>query len=311
MNQNTAQILATRCCICGKRLTDAESIELGLGPSCSKRYYDPLHEPTAEMVMSTLGLLMISKLPDHIILGFRKLVNHRNTDARKGSNLLIYWASCQYHDKEEVFKCSKMIRELGYTELADRLETDRTEVTITKDEKLQMYSVAVKGKKWQMDTSLLEIPGSIKTDLKIGRKYIWKIPFPQREHLNIVLGIFFGRSLACGVQEDWTTGVWKLRKYQWGDLHRYQHKKTKPVKKPYKSYNPTIEPDALTRNGNTLLVKMPYNETFLTELKTKVPSRARTWNQGDKRWEVGIIYKQVVKDLILSCYGVVVNELKL
>jgi len=125
-----AQVTASHCCVCRAHLTDAESVERGIGPVCSRRYYDPVHVPTEAQVMDTLGLLAVSNLPDHLIDAFLTLVNNDHTNARKASNLLVYWASAHYADRDEVFKCCALIRSLGYTELADKLEVDRTEAMI-------------------------------------------------------------------------------------------------------------------------------------------------------------------------------------
>ena len=114
MNTSThasiTNITATNCCVCRAHLTDAESVEHGIGPICSKKYYNPLHIPTTKMVQEALGLLQASDLPDNIVDAFLKVVNNKRRNARKGSNILVYWASCNYQDRAEVFKCSKIIR---------------------------------------------------------------------------------------------------------------------------------------------------------------------------------------------------------
>jgi len=289
-----ANITATHCCVCRIRLTDAESVEHGIGPICSRRYYNPLHNPTDEMVMSALGLLLISELPEHIIIGFRKLVSNNHTNARKACNLLVYWAACNYHDKTEVFKCSRIIRELGYVELADKLETDRTSVTIRQHPDRDTMLIVAAVSNWRLHRNMCEIPGCEDTATKEGRKYVWNVPSSERTHLNIVLGIYLGGKLACGLKKDGTTGVWKIQRKSWIDLNRHKGGKQQGVP----------DPNILEINGDTILVRTPYNVGFLTALKNAIPHKDRKWNPVEKRWEVSEPYKNIVKTLILAHYGI-------
>lgn len=307
------KLTATRCCVCGKPLTDAESVEHGIGPVCSKRYYDPLHEPTQEMVMSALGLLLMSELPPDIITGFRKLVNNQHTNARLGSNLLVYYAACKYHDRNEVFKCSRIIRELGYKELADRLEIDRTLVTLLKE--TDKYLVAVPNRS-RVLRSMMDIHGAEDTGTKQGHKLIWSVPLDQKRYLDLVLGVHLGGELACGTKTDGTTGVWKIARHRWTELRDYQRATqngSQPFPKPAPQMatpapKPSVLPsDALTSDNTTVYVKSPYNRGFLDALKNTIPAKERRWNPIEKRWEVKIDHKRTVRKLVLAhYYGIVI-----
>jgi len=297
--KNITRITATRCCVCHRTLTDAESVEHGIGPVCSRRYYNPKHKPTEEMVQSALGLLCHSELPYHIIEGFRKLVKNSHINARLGSNFLVYWAACKYHDRKEVFKCSRIIRELGYTELADKLETDRTDITLLKDKDLGMYSLAfINHFDGLFDDALEKIPGSVNTHTKIGRKFVWQIPTDQRKYLGIILGIFYGGKMACGTKKDGTTGIWTIFRQTRQHLRNYKE----GINKKKDVY--LFGSEAISYDEDKLYIDTPYNLEFLTALKSKVPYNHRLRNRMKRRWEVSKTYKNVVIDLVLSHYGV-------
>lgn len=307
-----ATITASHCCICRKSLTDAESVEHGIGPLCSRRYYNPLHQPTEEMVMTALGRLATSELPPHIVLGFRNLVNNDHTNARKACNLLIYWASCHYYDRDEVFRCSAIIRDLGYTELAEKLETDRTDLTIT--EKDDFFKVAIPDVK-SIFRYMYEIPGAVNLREKTGRKIIWTVPTSQKEHLDIILGIYLGGKLACGVK-----GIWKIPRRNWYDLQCYLKPQSTPqpvvpvlpvtpapTPIPPQTQPVVANPNnrlSLTLNGK-LLVMTPYNAAFKDELKSRIPWQNRVWNGVDKRWEIDVAYESQVRKLIETHFGIV------
>ena len=152
------KVVATNCCVCHAQLTDAESVEHGIGPVCSKKYYNPVHVPTEEMVKNALGLLAISGLAEVLLDAFLKVVSNDHTNARAGCNLLVYWASAHYKDRDEVFKCSAIIRALGYIELADKLEIDRTVGHI--DDKGD-HLVAFVGYRRGFQNDMDRIPGAV------------------------------------------------------------------------------------------------------------------------------------------------------
>jgi len=304
-----AQITASHCCVCRAELTDAESVEHGIGPVCSKRYYNPLHKPDASQIKNALGLLACSDLPEHIQDGFLKLVNTKggepHANARLACNLLVYWASAHFDNRDEVFKCSAIVRTLGYTELADKLEADRT-VAIVREH--SDHIEAFIPDKYRFRGDMRDIPGAealtttessptgdtVEKPLKVGRKVGWKVPIAEKDYFLTVLGYHCGGDLACGDGR-----IWKIPNKRWADL--------RPFKAPAQATTGTAPANGSIRLEDTpnghVRVFTPYNTDFITDLK-KIPWKQRRWNPNARCWEVGKKYEGRAKELIKTHYGV-------
>jgi len=305
-----AQITATRCCVCKAHLTDAESVEHGIGPTCSSRYYNPLHEPSDQQVKDALGLLAVSGLADHILDGFVKLVNNDKANARAGSNLLVYWASAHYDNRSEVFKCTAIICALGYTDLADKLEIDRTEARVT-DMENGILTVYV-GTKGPFKRELSKIPGIVPmTQDKVGAKERWDIPEGQLDHFILVLGLFYANKLACGDRLPGGQRVWTIGKTTWQQLSRYRNPPPPPVPQapttpPQRAPQPseTIIPPGslgLVLSGGWVEIYVPYNAGFKDALKNSVTYSARKWT--GKCWKVKAQHIDTVTHLLRQHFG--------
>jgi len=304
-----ARLTASHCCVCRAELTDAESVEHGIGPVCSKRYYSPLHKPNASQIKNALGLLACGDFPEHIEEGFTKLVNTKDgephANARVACNLLVYWASCHYDERDEVFKCSAIIRTLGYIELADKLEADRTVAIVREhDDHLEVFIPA----KYRFTSDMKDIPGTetlldhetgptgqpVEKPRKVGRKVGWKVPIKEKDYFLTVLGFHCGGELACGDGK-----VWKVPRKTWYDL--------RPFKTPAKATTSTAPSNGAIRleatsNGH-FRVFTPYNTDFIVDLK-KINYKHRRWNPKDRCWEVEKKFETEVKGLITKHYGV-------
>lgn len=312
-----ALLTATRCCVCSATLTDAESVENGIGPCCSKRYYNPTHVPTEEEVQDALGWLATSELPDHIVTGFLALVNNDRVNARKGCNLLIYWASCNYTNRAEVFKCSAIIRALGYKELADKLETDRTEAVVTDcgthievflpdKTGLNRDVASIPGAK-PLVTHETGITGNVTVKrVKRGHKIGWTVPKVEEAHLECVLGIHLHDKLACG-----TKGVRKIPYKRYSDLLEFRRPpKQIPLATPvdtdvlYQPTNTNLYIRILSGGqGGRVKVITPYNDGFVVEIR-KLGWKNRTWNPRERLWEVDRKYLDRVVAIIEMAYKV-------
>lgn len=297
-----ARMVATHCCVCQRELTDAESVELGLGPICSHRYYDPLHVPDAHQIEVALGLLAVSGLPDHVTTAFLSHVHNDDANARPACNLLVYWASCHYTDRDEVFKVTKIIRALGYVTLADKLEQDRTVVHI-EDEgaTLRVFT----GSAYSLVRNLKEIPGLVAlTDpttggqLKRGPKFGWTCPKTQEDHLMAVLGVHEGRELMYCPK-----GILHIPPKRWVDVMFFRRPATATGPQPV---------EARTQDGHTIRlvpvaggrteVWTPFNPAFKDDLKKAVAYTNRSWT--GKCWLVADLALPVVKRLVGHYFGV-------
>jgi hypothetical protein len=280
-----ARITASHCCVCRSPLTDAESVDSGIGPICSKRYYNPRHTPTENQVKIALGRLAASGLSEDIIDGFLAVVDNHHTNARAACNLLVKWASANYDNRDMIFKCSGIIRALGYDELANKLEDDRTTATVRT---LADHIEAFIPDKYPLERSITSIPGAVKLVSKLGRKVGWSIPLDQADHFEAVLGFHCGGELACGDAR----GIRTIARKRWADVVAFRNPP---------STSAPISPVQITSLGRTLEVYSPFNQDFITALKNNVPVRDRRWT--GRCWEVTAIFRNVVESLVAVHYG--------
>lgn len=113
-------ILATHCCICSRPLTDAESVEHGIGPVCSRNYLGRKINSSPSQIATALSLL--EKAPANILAAAIER-SRRPDGGRSIANLLIYWFSAKFGtDPKMVLSLTPAIRALGYEECADKLE---------------------------------------------------------------------------------------------------------------------------------------------------------------------------------------------
>lgn len=291
-----ARITATHCCVCRKVLTDAESIEHGIGPVCSRKYYDPDFLPNEKQVMNAIGLLQASGLPEHIIDGFLSCVDNlegaEKNNARKACNLLVYWASCRYYDKDEVFRCAAIIRALGYGTLADKLEIDRTAARI--EEKEWVLNVMVPSRDSRFLRDLHRISGTQKTDEVSGNKIGYTVPIHEKDHFMAVLGLHYGNELACGGGK-----VWVIPRKRISDVLYFRTQQT-PTPTPATVPTPKVFIKVMPGYAK---VFTPFNANYINALKQVVPFRHRRWT--GECWEVTLVYLNAVKSLVHTHYGIV------
>lgn len=283
-----ARMTATHCCVCRAPLTDSESVEHGIGPICSRRYYDPQHVPNEYQIKVALGLLQMSGLPDHIVDGFLGFVDNargqEKENARKACNLLVHWASCHYDNKDEVFRCSALIRALGYEDLANKLEIDRTVARI--EDRGNTLHVLV-GTQIRFEKDLLLIPGATRTDEKVGGKSGWTIPIAQEGHFLAVLGLHYGGGLACGGGKS----IWVIPHKRFSDVMAFRQKPARPNE------------ISLTVASGKVEIHTPFDADFKDALKHAIPFWNRRWT--GTAWEVDLRHLAVIKGLIQTHFGVV------
>lgn len=289
-----AQATATHCCVCTRQLTDAESVEHGIGPTCSGKYYNPLHKPTRDMVMEALGLLAFSGLPPHIVDGVLKVVNNDHNNAREGCNVLVYWASVNFGQREEVFKCTRVIRALGYVELADKLETDRAVASI-KTETKHLVVYVPGNSRFRRDMELIPGIESIRDEegrqAKMKSKVGWHVPLKQREHLMAILGVNYGKELMI-VDSQLTV----IPSKRLADLLAVRN----GDKATAKSHGGI----QFTEKGSVIEVCTPYDDRF-RRVVAALPRKDRRWN--GRCWEVHPKYKAMLIKVIGDVFGVVLS----
>lgn len=124
--------IATTCCVCGIGLTDATSIEFGIGPVCRRKYrYEDAHPVShdtagdvANYMRAAHGDIFPQEVADRVIDAALA------DDSRKAANLLVYFASAE--QGMAAVHAAEALKMLGYTELAERIEKRLVGVHITR-----------------------------------------------------------------------------------------------------------------------------------------------------------------------------------
>lgn len=103
-NLPATKLVATHCCVCGHSLVEADSVETGIGPVCSKRYKVGhfSHPPDVE---GAAGFLTGTGVGVNL------------EDPHKAANQLIYILSAD-QDSPHVSNLCMALEALGYTEVA-------------------------------------------------------------------------------------------------------------------------------------------------------------------------------------------------
>ena len=236
----------------------------------------------------------MSQLPPLIVDTFLKKVNNQRTNARLGCNILVYWSSCNYKDRNEVLKCVNIIRTLGYTTLADKLEIDRCECRI--QEKDGKTLTAYVGTSVLFHKDLEKIPdGEIHYQDKIGRKVRFDFPKSRHDHFFCVLGRYYGRKLAI---ENSSKGnrMWAIIPTTWQQLRAFTNP-APPVTAPPVHQAAEVR---LQVKGHWVQVQCPYNNSFLSELKNRIPSPDRQWTGS--QWLIRTNHFMALTDMLQRFY---------
>jgi len=108
--------VASRCCVCGMTLTDAVSLEKGIGPICRKKYrYEDAPEISHKVdeILSYMGMVLPLNVCDALVEPIRE---GRSRDA---ANRLVYIASA--HQGTLAVLIAGVLRVMGYEELGTRI----------------------------------------------------------------------------------------------------------------------------------------------------------------------------------------------
>jgi hypothetical protein len=275
------------CCRCGKELTDAASLEAGIGPVCRKldnAVLATMIPADAAAALSAFSQIDASDTPEtcHNTLGqvgADLLALDANKDWRatvKRCEWLLSWG--QPHKVREALK--GIIESLGYVGLLSVIngEAAKGKTTITfEDGRLYMQGPNNKAGR----IALKEIKGRMfhpKTDEVKPR---WSVPAAQWAAFQTVIVKHWVNH--SGLQE----AVEAAQSYK---------PEPKPVEKPKAAVTITETDDGW------LKVKSPYNAAFISELKSAFYWKTRKWNGQEKVWEVDVSHKGALLSMIEEHY---------
>lgn len=297
-----ASITASHCCICRKSLTDAESVQLGIGPICSSRYYKLSHEPTPKEVKVALGIVVAAKhLTDNVKEALRSL--KRKGDFRTFANLLVKWASAHYDQRDVVLDCADAVEALGFTEMAERLRMDRSPVYFGTDpEDANRFLVAFKGSKaWAMVNDIRRYLTLTPTTWKrsdakgFGNRDRFSFERTDRNEqlVKCLLSVHFGGQQATIEGKGLKT------------IPRASHQDFRDLLNPPAPNAPPAQPVAgaglVSQVNGHIEVRSPrYDARFVAGIKA-LPYKDRRWNGS--AWVVNPAHEALVTKLAEDCFG--------
>jgi len=133
-NSPATALVATRCCCCGRKLVDADSVESGVGPVCRKKhgFAAPDVDPDFESAAVAADQLGDTGLD---IAAVTAALNAQ--DAHKACNVLTYHAAC-HQGTETAQRIAAAVAVLGYRVLAAKIagHAGAIAVVCVEDEKL-------------------------------------------------------------------------------------------------------------------------------------------------------------------------------
>jgi len=110
------ELVATRCVCCGRKLTDAVSVELGIGPDCRQTYgYGFIAET---LVIDWVAFW--SAVHPMNIKALNDLEAEQSIDVKKIANVLVHHAATSYKGSRGPFVVA--LRMLGFVKLANKIE---------------------------------------------------------------------------------------------------------------------------------------------------------------------------------------------
>ena len=122
-----------RCVVCGRHLTDALSVQKMVGPICSRKYYSDEPVVSSQTMAKVIGLVAaldgrVSTDAGSIDADVIDFLMANKKSSRAFANILLAWGSVNAAKaaRHKVLAISPIFRVLGYGNLADRLEKDRT-----------------------------------------------------------------------------------------------------------------------------------------------------------------------------------------
>lgn len=299
------QVTATHCCVCRRALTDAESVEQGIGPICSSRYYNPLFVPTDDQVLNALGWLTTLAMQNILPGVLYETIRAYQNDARKACNILIYWASAHYEDREKVLGCAQVVRAFGYIELADKLESDRSQVHLFPDPNNgSQYIIRISRPSVSLKTDLTRLTSAAYTGRE-DHKEVFTFPKDKLAQVETIIGAYFGGELAAtkaGCFGAPQNGVVKIPKRSMSEVYALRNpgQSNKLCQAAQFGGKGVVEiEDHDTQN---IRFRSPYNGGWLAEFKKVIPKRDTRWSGS--YWIVAKCHLQVVKNLAERFYGV-------
>ena len=129
-------VAVSQCACCGRTLTDGVSIERGVGPICSRKYYelpDSMEPDFGAALVHMDRVIELGCITEEMVHGTDGLMHLlcKKEDSRAVANLLSLACAANY-GMSKVFPITEMIHALGYQVLAKKIDENNGAIRIEK-----------------------------------------------------------------------------------------------------------------------------------------------------------------------------------
>lgn len=277
------------CCYCGKELTDAASMEAGIGPVCRKMENHVLAQLIPANVLAARRAFKAVKadcFPEeaqNTLLNVGTDLEETNNDWRKTVKRIEWLLSFVSRGRNKA-ALIEVVMSLGYVSLASLLSGEAAKglCTVTfVDGRLylkgpnnkhgRMAIKAVQGRKYHSTTKSWSVPAARYAEFK---EVIWK-HWPKNE----------GLSEALMAAQEYTA----------------EQAEAKAAESEAPAPKTLV---VATKVKGTIKVASPYNKGFVTALKGQITTwKDRRWNPSEKVWEVSEAHADLLSSLVEEFYG--------
>lgn len=284
------------CCRCRKELTDAASMEAGIGPICrnlDNALLARLIPSNVGLARETIGGLDLTAVAPETLPTLTEVAatigGETPSDDWRKTVKRIEWALSFAGNSEFRDLLTSTVAALGYVGLAALWNGEAASGKATvalMDGRLVVTGPNNKAAR----TALKAIPGRRFHPAKaLLPKAAWSVPASEADALFVAVATHYPN------HEGLTEAVEAAKAL-----------KVTPVAAPAPVAAAPAKPEpkcSLTPAGVLLKVRTPYNPAFIGDLKANIKWSDRRWNGGEKVWEVTANHENEVKAMIAKHYG--------
>lgn len=292
------------CCRCQKELTDAASMEAGIGPICRKQDNAllansiPANPPEALMHLLQIDDALLDPVSHNTFKDVRDelAANLMGTDWRKTIKRIEWILSFEVNRKAALEKFTAIAQSLGYLGLAalwnGQASTGQAQVWFAN------------GRLWVIGPrngaaryALKQLGGMFYTSAcppgSTHSKPAWSVPaknadgFKKAIHTHYPMNVGMNDAILAAEEAAKQAAA--------------QVPTTAAPAAPTTNNGGSVK-HRIEQKGKTLNIKTPYDANFIADLKTTVPYAYRAWEPAEKAWKVDAQYLDQVSALILKHY---------
>jgi hypothetical protein len=299
----------SRCCVrCGKDLTDAASMNEGIGPVCRKLDNKLLATCIPADIQAARGAFALldmsnvdpasSNCLNNVAEALFEGAAAKRTDWRVEVKRLEWVLSFPLNVRYAQVALTQVVRALGYVGLAalweGKASTGEATVTFAND---RLHVVGPRNADFR--AAIKRVYGWRFHGAANGMQPSWSLPVAQADQFALLVQTYYPNHdaslLAQAVKEA-------------QDAHALAQAQVAPPVAQEASHValkvPNMNKVRIVPNGMEWVnVFSPFNASFVSELKFVLPSKMRRWNPVEKCWEVHASCMASLSDIVAKHYN--------